>query len=134
MLLDNEKRGKVHDWLAKYIKDGELDVVTGYFTVGPLAWLSEKVNDEVSRYRMVLGDIVHQNSGQLDELQLLNEEITVESAFQLKAVAQKAIDLLDQENVELKTQEPNFCHAKAYIFKHSDNEYNLWRLVHERDQ
>lgn len=122
MLLDNEKRGKVHEWLAKYIKEGELDVVTGYFTVGALAWLSEKVNDEVSRYRMVLGDIVHQNSGQLDELQLLNEEITVESAFRLKAVAQKAIDLLKQENVELKTLEPNFCHAKAYIFKHVDNE------------
>lgn len=47
MLLDNEKRGKVHEWLAKYSKDGELDVVTGYFTVGALAWLSEKVNDKM---------------------------------------------------------------------------------------
>ncbi|MCC5934687.1 MAG: DEAD/DEAH box helicase family protein [Balneolales bacterium] len=120
MLLDNEKRGKVHEWLARYIKDGELDLVTGYFTIGALAWLSDKVNKKVHAYRMVLGDIVHQNAGQVHELQLLNEEISVEAAFHLKKVAQNAIAFLKQEHVQLKTLEPNFCHAKAYIYRDKD--------------
>lgn len=122
MLLDNEKRGKVYDWLEKYTKEGQLDVVTGYFTIGALAWLSDKVNGNVEQYRMVLGDIVHQNSGQIDELQLLNEEISLESAFKLKGKANQAIQFLKQDKVSLKTLEPNFCHAKAYIYRSKENE------------
>jgi len=122
MLLDNEKRGKVYDWIEKYTKEGQLDVVTGYFTIGALAWLSDKVNGNVEQFRMVLGDIVHQNSGQVDELQLLNEEISLESAFKLKGKANQAIQFLRQDKVNLKTLEPNFCHAKAYIYRNKENE------------
>ena len=64
MILDNEVKNnededrKVHHWIASYTEEGKLDIVTGYFTVGALAWLSSHVNNKISKYRLVLGDIV----------------------------------------------------------------------------
>ena len=59
MILDNENKNlKVHEWISKYTEEGSLDIVTGYFTIGALAFLSKKTNDRISKYRMVLGDIV----------------------------------------------------------------------------
>lgn len=43
MILDNENWNlKVHEWISKYTKTGKLSIVTGYFTVGALAYLSKE--------------------------------------------------------------------------------------------
>ena len=48
MLIDNEnKNKKVHEWLNDYANDGTLDIVTGYFTVGVLGFLSQITNDKI---------------------------------------------------------------------------------------
>ena len=129
MLLDNEENGKnklkVYEWIQKYIKEGSFDIVTGYFTVGILAWLSKKTNDSIERYRFILGDIVHTDEQQIKTLDLLNENITIEAALKLNTLAKDAVNFLRQNKLEIKTLEPNFCHAKAYIFKHKDNEPQL---------
>ncbi len=116
MILDNENENlKVHEWISKYTEEGSLDIVTGYFTIGALAFLSKKTNDRINEYRMVLGDIV--NIDTIDErpLDLLNENITIEAALQLSSIAQEAVNFLKQDNVIAKTLEPNFCHAKVYL-------------------
>ena len=49
MILDNEnKNRKVHEWITDYTEKGQLDIVTGYFTIGALAYLSEHVNEKIS--------------------------------------------------------------------------------------
>jgi len=46
MILDNKNTNlKVHEWIAKYTKEGKLSLVTGYFTIGALAYLSDKIKD-----------------------------------------------------------------------------------------
>jgi SNF2 family DNA or RNA helicase len=65
---------------------------------------------------MVLDNIIDENSPIQRPLDLLNENITVEAAFQLKQTAKDAVAFLQQEKVLLKTLEPNFCHAKAFIY------------------
>jgi hypothetical protein len=50
---------KVHEWISKYTENGKLDIVTGYFTIGALAYLSEQVNSKISDFRFILGDIVN---------------------------------------------------------------------------
>ena len=68
MLLDNENNNlKIHEWISKYTQTGKMSVVTGYFTVGALAFLK-----------------------------------------------------LDK--VQAKTLEPNFCHAKLYLYKNREND------------
>ena len=118
MILDNEtKERSAGQWLAEWTKKGKLDIVTGYFSVGGLSFLNKMVNDRVKHYRFILGDMV-QHEGERDRtLDLLNDNITLESAFKLSADAQQASSFLEQSKVEIKTLEPNFCHAKAYIFE-----------------
>ena len=117
MILDNENQHlKVHEWIAKYTEEGTVDIVTGYFTVGALAYLSQQVNQKITKFRLVLGDIV--NLDQVDDrpLDLLNENITIEAALNLSRLAQEAVNFLKQDQVKAKTLEPNFCHAKCYLF------------------
>lgn len=103
MILDNENENlKVHEWISKYTEEGSLDIVTGYFTIGALAFLSKQTNDRISKYRMVLGDIVNIDAVDERPLDLLNENITIEAALQLSSIAQEAVNFLKQDNVLLK--------------------------------
>ncbi|MBN2857119.1 MAG: helicase [Candidatus Delongbacteria bacterium] len=116
MLIDNENKNmKVHEWLAKYNEEGSLDIVTGYFTVGALAHLSKITKEKISKYRFILGDIVSQDTGKIKALDLLNENVGIETALKLKSLSQEAVEFLKLDKVEVKTLEPNFCHAKLYL-------------------
>ncbi|MEA5497559.1 helicase-related protein [Limnoraphis robusta] len=122
MILDNEKHLKVHEWIVEYTEEGTIDIVTGYFTVGALAYLSQQVNQKIAKFRLVLGDIV--NLDQVDDrpLDLLNENITIKAALNLSRLAQEAVIFLRQDKVTAKTLEPNFCHAKCYLFEPSKSD------------
>lgn len=117
MILDNENENlKVHEWIASYTEQGKLDIVTGYFTIGALAWLSKTVNDKISDFRLVLGDIVNFDSIDQRPLDLLNENISIEASLKLSSLSKEAVAFLKQDKVIAKTLEPNFCHAKSYLF------------------
>lgn len=116
MILDNEDKRKVHEWITRYTDEGNLDVVTGYFTVGALSWFSQSFNQKLCEIRIVLGDIVNADIDKNVSLDLLNENIDLETAFKLSLVAKEAVEFLKQEKVNVKTLEPNFCHAKMMIF------------------
>jgi len=122
MILDNENQNlKVYEWIEQYTEAGKIDIVTGYFTIGALAYLSEQVNQKITKFRLVLGDIV--NLDQVDDrpLDLLNENITIEAALNLSRLAKEAVDFLKQDKVKAKTLEPNFCHAKCYLYNADDD-------------
>jgi ERCC4-related helicase len=121
MILDNEKR-TVQEWLSKHTKEGALNVVTGYFTVGALAYLSNHFNEKIKAFHFILGDIVSFDSQQDRTLNLLNENISLEGALQINQLAQQAVTFLQLDKVRLKTLEPNFCHAKVYLFKSAHDE------------
>ncbi|SOE24003.1 PLD-like domain-containing protein [Spirosomataceae bacterium TFI 002] len=117
MILDNENENlKVHEWITSYTEQGKLDTVTGYFTIGALAWLSQNVNDKISDFRLVLGDIVNVDSIDNRPLDLLNENISIQASLKLSSLSKEAVDFLKQDKVIAKTLEPNFCHAKSYLF------------------
>ncbi|MFY8186557.1 MAG: helicase-related protein [Flavobacterium sp.] len=124
MIIDNENQKlKVHEWITKYNESGSLDVVTGYFTIGALAYLSKTTRDQIEKYRFVLGDIVNFDE-KLNALDLLNENIGIETSFRLKQLASEAVDFLNLKNVDAKTLEPNFCHAKLYLKTAKEDERN----------
>lgn len=117
MILDNENENlKVHEWISSYTEQGKLDIVTGYFTIGALAWLSKNVNDKITDFRLVLGDIVNFDSIDNRPLDLLNENISIEASLKLSSLSKEAVAFLKQDKVVAKTLEPNFCHAKSYLF------------------
>lgn len=117
MILDNENENlKVYEWILKYTETGRLDIVTGYFTVGAIAYLSKEINSKITDFRLILGDIVSFDTEDNRPLDLLNENITVEAALKLNSVSKEAVNFLKQDKVSAKTLEPNFCHAKNYLF------------------
>ncbi len=117
MILDNENENlKVHEWITQYTEDGKMDIVTGYFTIGALAYLSQNINNNISEFRLVLGDIVNFDIEEERPLDLLNENISIEAALNLKSLSQEVVNFLKQDKVLAKTLEPNFCHAKSYQF------------------
>ena len=123
MILDNENENKkVHEWISQYTEAGKLDIVTGYFTIGALAFLSRQVNEKISDFRLVLGNIVNVDIEDNRPLDLLNENISIEASLKLSSVAQEAVNFLKQNKVIAKTLEPNFCHAKNYLFNPSEND------------
>ena len=122
MILDNEKHLKVCEWITKYTEEGTVDIVTGYFTVGALAYLSQQINYKIAKFRLVLGDIVNLDKAENRPLDLLNENITIEAALNLSRLAQEAVIFLRQDKVIAKTLEPNFCHAKCYLFEPLKND------------
>ena len=123
MILDNENTNpKVHEWIKKYTQEGYLSIVTGYFTVGALAYLAHHTRDKIKEYKLVLGDIVNFSSDKDRPLDLLNENINIDASLNLSKNAQQAVKFLELGNVKAKTLEPNFCHAKAYLYKHHDKD------------
>ncbi|MBX7242339.1 MAG: DEAD/DEAH box helicase family protein [Bacteroidia bacterium] len=123
MILDNENKNlKVHEWISKYTHTGKFSIVTGYFTVGALAFLAKTAHGKVEDYKFILGDIVSFDLDKDRTLDLLNEEISVDAALKLRKVAQDAVEFLELDTVEAKTLEPNFCHAKVYIYKNTEED------------
>lgn len=75
MILDNENKNlKVHEWFSQYTENGKLDIVTGYFTIGALAYLSKQVNYKITDFRLILGDIINIDQEENRPLDLLNEK------------------------------------------------------------
>jgi ERCC4-related helicase len=123
LILDNENSNKkVYEWLRDYTSEGSLDAITGYFTIGALGYLSQKTNEKINKYRFILGDIVNTEQQKNYTINLLNEDISIEASLKLKSLAREVVSFLKQNKVEVKTLEPNFCHAKAYIYNDKKDE------------
>ncbi len=117
MLLDNENQNlKVHEWITKYTEQGKLSIVTGYFTISALAYLTRKTNELIDEYKFILGDIVNISDDKYNSLDLLNENISIDASLKLNNLAKEAVAFLELDKVQAKTLEPNFCHAKVYLY------------------
>ena len=128
MILDNENsKLRVYEWIDKYNEAGELDIVTGYFTIGALAYLSKITRTKIKNYRFVLGDIVNFDE-KVHVLDLLNEDIGINTSLKLNQLAKEAVSFLKLDNVDAKTLEPNFCHAKLYLKTAEDDERNHYYI------
>ena len=98
MIVDNQNSNKkVYEWLRDYTNEGSLDIVTGYFTIGALAYLSKETNKKIKKYRFILGDIVHSEEKNHYTIDLLNENLTIEASLKLKNLALEAVEFLRQK-------------------------------------
>lgn len=63
MLLDNKTQtedneySKVFDFLKGFVESGNIDIVTGYFSVNALALLNDEINTP-ERFRLILGNLL----------------------------------------------------------------------------
>jgi ERCC4-related helicase len=128
VLLDNKTQidnspFKVADFLKKYTEQGQLDLVTGFFSINALAMMHDYLRD-AEKFRLVLGNLMQDEKEVNKVIDLLNGDAGIESALSLSLSAQKAVEFLKQDKVAVKTVQKNFCHAKAYIYKDKDERKN----------
>jgi len=122
MLIDNETtKYRFHQILEENCKEGIVNSVSGYFTVGVLSYLKKLYNESVDEFKFLLGDIVSTENIRERAIDLLNENISIENAFSISKEAIESIEFIKQDKVKIKTLEPNFCHAKAFVFKHKQD-------------
>jgi ERCC4-related helicase len=128
MLLDNKTQidnspFRVVDFLKKYTEKGQLDLVTGFFSVNALSMMRDNFSD-TEKFRLILGNLMQDEKEVNKVIDLLNGDAGIESTLSLSLSAQKAIEFLKQDKVTVKTVQKNFCHAKAYIYKDKDERKN----------
>ncbi len=135
MLIDNKheltigQEKTIFQYLEANINEGgKFDFVTGYFTISALSKLSDTIRPQ-TKYRIILGDLFSLKPNRKNIIDIINQKHEITNVFYLKEECEKVVDFLKQDNVEIKTVDKNFCHAKTYIYhnpnisKHKDNFY-----------
>lgn len=134
MLIDNtidKKTGQkktLYHYFEKKVKDGQFDIVTGYFSINMLAIFGMKFN-EVKAFRMILGNLVYNDKLLRQKtFELLNENWSVDKVLALPKMAQAAVAFLQQDKVQLKTVDSRFCHAKSYMYTAKDYKDSFYAI------
>lgn len=123
MILDNKnelnKKSKittVWEYLKKYTGGENLNIVSGFFTISALSLL-KKFEQEPKKFRMILSEIAGRDNQRERVIDILQGASDLSNAFSLQATAKRAIDILRQDNIELRRIDSAFCHAKTYIYE-----------------
>ncbi len=130
MLIDNKTKFSknqsrtVFELLEKYIGNGKMDIVTGYFSINALANLADKTCS-VQSFRMILAELLKEEAENSKTINLLSESLSINSALNLNASAKKAVEFLKQEKVRIRKVNHQFCHAKTYIYADKNNDERL---------
>lgn len=97
---------------------GDLDIVTGYFTIFALSKLYDEIPEE-NNFRIISSEMVGDDYKKDLIVNLLNDDLDIQNIGRIDECARKAIAFLKRETVQMRAEIPDFCHAKAYIFKNS---------------
>ena len=97
---------------------GKLDIVTGYFTIFTLSKLYEEMPEE-NNYRVISSEMVGDDYMKDIIVNLLNDDMDINHIGDLDKHARQAIAFLERETVQMRAEIPDFCHAKAYIFRNN---------------
>ena len=123
MILDNKnelnKKSKittVWEYLKKYTGGESLNIVSGFFTISALSLL-KKFDKEPQKFRMILSEIAGRDDQRERIIDILQGTSDLSNAFSLQATAKRAIEILRQDNIELRRIDSAFCHAKTYIYE-----------------
>ena len=93
--------------------------MTGYFTIAALSKMYEEFPEE-NAVRIISSEIVQDDYKKDFVVDILSGDIDLMSIGKLDKQAQQAIAFLERENVEMRAEIPDFCHAKAYLFNNKD--------------
>ena len=106
----------VWEYLQKYTRGENLNIVSGFFTISALSLLKQ-FEKEPKQFRLILSEIAGHDEQKERIIDILQGASDMTNAFNLRDTAIKAIKILQQDNIEIKTIDSAFCHAKTYIYE-----------------
>ena len=118
----NEFSGK------KSQQTGNLDIVTGYFTIRALSKLYREIPEE-DNFRIVSSELVKPEEDDNQIIDLLRGDEGIQSTLNIDRDAEDAKAFLRRNSVQVKAIVNAFCHAKAYMFKNSNPRQDSYYLT-----
>lgn len=123
MLIDNKTdiygQGQVQtvwNYLHDHVQQGNLDIVSGFFSIAGLHALYTELNPDV-KYRLILSEMTRDDDFMNKVLDLLQGDSSITNALQLSDYAKNAVAFLRRQTVEVRSVSNAFCHAKAYVYR-----------------
>lgn len=107
---------------------GNLDIVTGYFTIRALSQLYHELPEE-DVFRIVSSEMVMQEEEKSHIIDLLNGDNGIDTTINLDEYARNAKAFLQRNTVQIKAIVNAFCHAKAYMFKNNNPKNDSFYLT-----
>lgn len=108
---------------------GNLDIVTGYFTLRALSVLHSELPEE-DQFRIVSSEMVSQDADNAnDVINLLNGDQSIKEVVSLSEKARQAKAFLQRNSVHIKAITGAFCHAKAYMFRNNNPRHDSFYLT-----
>lgn len=98
---------------------GNLDIVTGYFTIRALSVLYHEIPED-DNFRIVSSEMVGKDADNDKVINLLNGDQSITKVFSLSDCAKDAKAFLERDTVKVKAITGAFCHAKAYMFRNNN--------------
>lgn len=99
-------------------RHGNLDLVTGFFTLGGLKFIKDIMDDE-TKYRMILAKIAGNPKDMSDKrnsIDILLGDNSIEKMFKVRGEAKEIVEFLESDRVDIRKYTKAFCHAKTYIY------------------
>ena len=118
----NEFSGK------KSQQTGNLDIVTGYFTIRALSKLYHDIPEEDS-FRIVSSELVKPEEDENQIINLLSGDGGISTALRIDQYAEDAKAFLRRNTVQVRAIVNAFCHAKAYMFRNSNPRNDSYYLT-----
>ncbi len=123
MLIDNKTdiygQGQVQtvwNYLHDHVQQGNLDIVSGFFSIAGLHALYTELNPDV-KYRLILSEMTRDDDFMNKVLDLLQGDRSIAAALRLSDYAKNAVAFLRRQTVEVRSVSNAFCHAKAYVYR-----------------
>ena len=142
MLLDNKVSRYVEDGFnIKTVWDfinefsgkesqqtGNLDIVTGYFTIRALSKLYHDIPEE-DEFRIVSSELVKPEDDDSHIINLLSGDTGINARLRIDQYAEDAKAFLRRNSVQVRAVVKAFCHAKAYMFRNNNPRNDSYYLT-----
>ena len=111
--------------IAQYLKtkigndnsNGDLSLVSGYYSIEAFHSLLPQLQN-LNNLQMILGHISGQQNQILSQKSAITKDrLSIANSLKFVTQISQVVKLLESDKVKIKTRAPDFCHAKAYIYK-----------------
>lgn len=107
---------------------GNLDIVTGYFTIRALSKLYHDIPEE-DNFRIVSSELVKPEEEENHVINLLRGDEGIQSTINIDQDAEDAKAFLCRNTVQVRAIVNAFCHAKAYMFRNNNPRSDSYYLT-----
>ena len=132
MLIDNKKFSNNNPTVIKYLEDnlqnGDFKLVSGYYTIATLQKLLPKFS-QLNSTKLILGKLSgfpnQTNTPNHNKKSTESSNFNLQQCFEYLVGLEGILEYLESNKANIKSVDPDFCHAKCYIYTDADAKHSF---------